>query len=246
MFESFEKQPQRKSVVQPVLALVVHAGLISLALRGGPSVPSRPAPAGLDTIPIFVPRSPVTSGAPLDGGTGGIAPVSTIDMPPGLPPLTPILPGPMVPRVHFDPGPYRTLGTPDTTGIPGIAVLTESDLTDPPRSLHLAEPRYPEALRQAGIEGSVTVTYVVDAAGLVEPSSIRIVSSDHRICRGGPGLGRRGPIHPGTGSRPCRPGAGPADHPVCHAILTGTDSANLVVIELSSSGYCLESPVALP
>ena len=36
-----------------------------------------------------------------------------------------------------------------------------------------------EALRQSGIEGAVIVTYIVDAAGLVEPTSIRIVSSDH-------------------------------------------------------------------
>jgi protein TonB len=64
-------------------------------------------------------------------------------------------------------------------GVLAAEVLTESDLTDPPRALHLAEPRYPEALRHAGIDGAVIVTYIVDAAGLVEPTSIRIVSSDH-------------------------------------------------------------------
>lgn len=179
MFESLEKRQPRKSAVQPVLALVVHAALISLALRGeaGGPVERLPLPT-VDTIPVFVPRSPLTNGAPLHGGTGGIPPVSTIDMPPSLPPLT-MVTVPISRPGTFDPRPYLAIGTPDSTGVPGQAVLTESDLTDPPRALHLAEPNYPEALRQAGIEGSVIVTYIVDAAGHVEPTSIRIVSSDH-------------------------------------------------------------------
>jgi TonB family protein len=181
VFESFEKRQQRKSVVQPVLALMVHAGLISLAVRG--------ATGGLpDPIfdPVLVPIPPYhmqpatgASPSPSYGGTGGTIPVSTIDMTPDLPLLTSSVTVPISRPGTFDPRRFLIVGTPDSTGGPGVAVLTESDLTDPPRALHLAEPRYPEALRQAGIEGSVTVTYIVDAAGLVEPSSIRIVSSDH-------------------------------------------------------------------
>jgi periplasmic protein TonB len=177
MFESFEKRQPRKSVVQPVLALAVHAGLISLALGGGPNLPLDRTPIPRIPPTIFV--MPVTDGLTLPGGTEGVIPVTVpIEVPQGLPPLTglQLVPGP---RRGFDPSPYLTIGSPDSVGTPGVAVLTESDLTDPPRALHLAEPRYPEALRQAGIEGAVIVTYVVDAAGLVEPTSIRIVSSDH-------------------------------------------------------------------
>ena len=42
-------------------------------------------------------------------------------------------------------------------------------------------PRYPEALRSAGIEGSVTALFVVDAAGRVEEGSVRFVRSDNRL-----------------------------------------------------------------
>ena len=38
-------------------------------------------------------------------------------------------------------------------------------------------PRYPEALREAGIEGEVTLEFVVDTAGRVEDGSIRVLSS---------------------------------------------------------------------
>jgi TonB family protein len=182
MFESLEKRAQRKSVVQPVLALMIHAGLISLAVRGATG--GLPGPV---SVPVLVPippyqMTPTVTGAspsPSSGGTGGTIPVSTIDMIPDLPPLTRIVTVPISRPGTFDPRRLLTVGTPDSTRGSGVAVFTESDLTDPPRALHLAEPRYPEALRQAGIEGSVTVTYIVDAAGLVEPSSIRIVSSDH-------------------------------------------------------------------
>lgn len=179
MFESFEKRQQRKSAVQPVLALAFHAALISMAVRGAASGPLRPvADPVLVPLPPYEMPQPVTGGSPSHGGTGGTIPVSTIDMTPDLPSLT-IVTVPISRPGTFDPRPYLGVGTPDSTGIPGLGVLTESDLTDPPRALHLAEPRYPEALRQAGIEGSVIVTYIVDTAGHVEPSSIRIVSSDH-------------------------------------------------------------------
>lgn len=42
-------------------------------------------------------------------------------------------------------------------------------------------PRYPEGLRSAGIEGSVTALFVVDAAGRVEEGSVRFVRSDNRL-----------------------------------------------------------------
>ena len=38
-------------------------------------------------------------------------------------------------------------------------------------------PRYPEALRAAGIEGDVTLEFVVDTTGRVEGGSVRVLSS---------------------------------------------------------------------
>jgi TonB family protein len=43
------------------------------------------------------------------------------------------------------------------------------------------QPRYPEALRSARVEGGVTVTFVVDTLGRVEPASIRMSESAHAL-----------------------------------------------------------------
>ncbi|MEP7324924.1 MAG: TonB family protein [Gemmatimonadota bacterium] len=178
MFESLEKHRNRKSVVQPMLALVVHAGLISLAIgsaTGGSS--HRAADPVVQRIPLYRMPESGTSGSPASGGTTGQIPAPTIDVAPDLPPLTEMATVPVHQPGPFDPRPFLTVGTRDSV-VSGVGVFAEPDLTDPPRVLHLVDPGYPAALRQAGIEGAVTVTYVVDATGFVEPSSIRIVSSD--------------------------------------------------------------------
>jgi TonB family protein len=40
------------------------------------------------------------------------------------------------------------------------------------------KPRYPEALRAAGIEGRATLEFVVDTTGRIDPGSIRVIASD--------------------------------------------------------------------
>ena len=42
-------------------------------------------------------------------------------------------------------------------------------------------PRYPETLRRAGIEGNVTVRFVVDTTGRIDMNAIEILSSDHEL-----------------------------------------------------------------
>lgn len=42
-------------------------------------------------------------------------------------------------------------------------------------------PAYPEPLRAGGIRGSVTVEFVVNTAGRVEPESFRAVASDNDL-----------------------------------------------------------------
>ena len=43
------------------------------------------------------------------------------------------------------------------------------------------KPRYPDALRQSGIEGRVTVQFTVDTAGRVDAGSIRVLGSTHDL-----------------------------------------------------------------
>ncbi len=42
-------------------------------------------------------------------------------------------------------------------------------------------PRYPDLLRQAGIDGRVLVEFVVDTAGHVERGSIKVLSSTNQL-----------------------------------------------------------------
>jgi protein TonB len=80
-------------------------------------------------------------------------------------------------------GPSRSSG--------GTCQLRCLDLTDngSPGEWHANEllmhlltpmkPRYPEPLRQAGIEGRVLVRFVVDTVGRIDPASVQILSSTH-------------------------------------------------------------------
>ena len=42
-------------------------------------------------------------------------------------------------------------------------------------------PRYPDALRRAGIDGTVIVKFVVDTLGRVDPAAIEVLNSSHDL-----------------------------------------------------------------
>ena len=44
-----------------------------------------------------------------------------------------------------------------------------------------ATPQYPDILRQAGVEGDVLVTFVVDTTGKAEPNSLKVLRSTHDL-----------------------------------------------------------------
>lgn len=60
-------------------------------------------------------------------------------------------------------------------------VVYTSDQVDNPAEVPegSVQPNYPDSLWRAGIPGRVVVEFVVDTAGLVEPGSVRIVSTTH-------------------------------------------------------------------
>jgi protein TonB len=60
----------------------------------------------------------------------------------------------------------------------------EAAVDEPPERLSGPSPRYPEMLRQAGIEGSVVLEFVIDTTGRVEESSIKINQSTNRAFEG--------------------------------------------------------------
>ena len=59
------------------------------------------------------------------------------------------------------------------------AVASELTVDEPVRVVAERAPRYPEALRAAGAEGTVVVMFVVDTMGRAEPASLRVIDSPH-------------------------------------------------------------------
>lgn len=60
----------------------------------------------------------------------------------------------------------------------------ETAVDERPERLSGPLPRYPEMLRQAGIEGSVMLEFVIDTTGRVEESSIKVLQSTNRAFEG--------------------------------------------------------------
>jgi protein TonB len=102
---------------------------------------------------------------------------SAIPLPDLVPPGTPALPW------THDPWPGLP-GMPGDTGVvPGGAALPLDArvVEDPPVLLAHPAVRYPEVLRQAGIEGEVMIEAVLDTLGRVETGSARVVRGAHAL-----------------------------------------------------------------
>jgi TonB family protein len=184
MFESLtlkEREPRR--VAQPVLSFAIHAGLIALAVgRVSPSVDTglRTDDPIIEQLVIVDRDAPRARSEVKTGGETPLPPAPVIvDFPVPGPvdldhPAIESIPGPPVSK--FLPGVEPSILDPGQPGDPGV--YSEGDLSDSPVLVHFPDPVYPPALRAAGVEGVVQVTYVIDTHGDVEKASIIIVSTD--------------------------------------------------------------------
>ncbi len=67
-------------------------------------------------------------------------------------------------------------GTGPVTG----ETFLQTEVDDPVVQINIPKPRYPPVLQQAGVSGSVDVTYVVDTLGHAEPSSWKVQRSSNQ------------------------------------------------------------------
>ncbi len=101
-------------------------------------------------------------------------------VPTGIPPVDT--------TVDFDPRDYRPVGVPDSVfavvrdpGATDLSVIfTMFAVDERPRRISGPMPRYPEVLRQAGVEGNVVLEFVVDTLGRVEESTIRVIRATNQ------------------------------------------------------------------
>jgi protein TonB len=168
-------------------SFAAHTALIAATVVATQRVVTAPPPAIIEvptpwTVAPSRPDPPVaasspTTTTPAPAWTPVPAPPLTIA--PDLPPPGPgeILPGPA-----GDPMPG-----PVVTNVPGGVPLGSQAPMDAryveERPVMLAHPalRYPELLRQAGIEGRVLVEAVLDTLGRAEPGSLRVTESPNPL-----------------------------------------------------------------
>jgi protein TonB len=104
--------------------------------------------------------------------------------------VSPVIP-PLIPppaTAPFDPARYNGF-EPDSAPVLGphglapgavrTTVYAPSMVEERPERIAGPEPRYPDMLRQAGIDGEVVIECVIDTLGRVEPGTIRVASSTH-------------------------------------------------------------------
>jgi protein TonB len=183
-------------------SLVAHGALIALAAAvtgAGTAVASKPSVPEVVKVSFAQPPTPQVSVAvPAAAARPAPAPfvaprIQSFTMPTIIPtslPETPLT----VPRfddspgaaydfsnsgsivgAHGDPG---APGGPGGSGGPAFLTAEELQLSMIGRAV---PPRYPETLRRAGIEGNVTVRFVVDTTGRIDPASVEIVQSTHDL-----------------------------------------------------------------
>ena len=181
---------RKKSAWGGTASVVVHGALLALAVAAtATATPVIDKGPSVIPIPLHPPVDDRPTGRPPrdDRGSTGTSTtlpnVPTIDIPTTFDaklPTTATVPT----GVGADSTLFSEIGGPANSpgallGVAGLA--TDASVDVPVRALVDRTPAYPEALRAAGISGTVRVHFVVDTTGRAEPSSVRIIESSHEL-----------------------------------------------------------------
>jgi protein TonB len=175
-------------VAPPALSILAHAALIAAWILATGRPVSFVKESRSDTTLVWVAAPSSQRNTPRSSLVGNRAPPVTWPVPqvdaPDIPGLYIPIPGPPGPLVHDTGfGGWMPSGG-DTTsgGSPGLVPAFDSRVVEePPVLLEHPRPRFPELLRQAGLEGRVLIEAVVDTLGRVERSTVRVIESAHPL-----------------------------------------------------------------
>jgi TonB family protein len=181
---------QKKSAWGGVASVIVHSGIIAIAVCSTAVAKVRPTFHGDPIIPIVPPPSTSETHSAPAGGTGkGGAPRPDLPRIPTVGPSIDVeLPPPAsdVDTAAADDSLLAEIGS--GGGSAGGATLdgargfaSEALLDVPVRVVTERTPLYPEMLRAAAIAGVVRLQFVVDTAGRAELSSVRVLDSTHEL-----------------------------------------------------------------
>ena len=180
------------------LSVLLHAGIIGVAATATAREVVRSDPARREQQILFVPQPMPEPASPRRVAVGTAEPASTATPLPELPqvvaPVTVPVGIPEVSDPLAAPITAATVGASEFRG-GGTASIAQSiaagaraeatPLTDAGEVLRLVgaarEPDYPDLLRQAGLEGRVTLRFQVDTAGRVDRRSVQALESTHAL-----------------------------------------------------------------
>lgn len=192
MFDTLiESKPKKQRTTgQTVFSLMVHALLIAAAVKVTAGAADRADDKAADTTMVFLeppketpppvtppPDQVVQANPPPKGFQTVIAPT---DIPKEIPPVD-------LNQHALDPRDFTGKGVEGgiaagvvggTGPVIGEAFL-EAQVDDPPTLISSGPQLFPPAMRAAGIAGKVTMRFIVDVTGHVEPSSLQVISSSH-------------------------------------------------------------------
>jgi periplasmic protein TonB len=182
------KAMRSRSPVGTMSSVVAHFVVIALAVHATAQTRSRPRDVSRVVIVPFVPQRPAR--APVQPTRATEAPASRSILPrllfpisiePKLPPITLSVPSPTQPT-DFPSGASlttATAGTNEPSTDAGAAFRSDQVERQVSVIPGAPVPRYPEALRSAGVEGQVIAEFVVNELGRAEVDSVRFVRSDN-------------------------------------------------------------------
>lgn len=193
MFDTLiESKPKKQRTAgQTVFSLVVHAALIAAAVKVTAGAADRADDNATDTTMVFleapkdipkpVPPPPdqvVQANPPPKGFQTVIAPT---DIPKEIPPVD-------LNQRALDPRDFTGKGVEGgiAAGVVGGTgpvigeTFLEAQVDDPPQLISSGPQLFPPAMRAAGIPGKVTMQFVVDVTGHVEPGSLKVLSASHQ------------------------------------------------------------------
>ena len=187
-------QGVQKSLPSALTSLSIHGGLVWLAVVATVKTAEVIEEAQADTTMIFLTQEAETEAEPPP-----VQEILSIDPPPkGFQVLAaPIEIPTEIPPIdlseRFDPRDFSGVGVEGgifsgVIGGTGPVDLTqtfmESAVDERPERLSGPLPRYPEMLRQAGIEGFVLMEFIIDTTGRVEDGSLNVLQSTNRAFEG--------------------------------------------------------------
>ena len=181
------RTPQRRSPAGFAASIVLHGIIVAGAVLLTSHAPMQRAPHAQLVVTYVAPVARPRPAVPTPPGAASLAAVPSVinvplTVPDAIPPVNLLravinTTEPFVFRVGVPS--HAGTGAPVATDDPGTAFLDSQVEVQVALDTRSPMPRYPQLLRDAGVEGATLVRFVVDTLGRVEQGTVKVVESTH-------------------------------------------------------------------